>query len=153
MGRTKKPAALKLLDGNPGKRPILVEPKPVPIAPECPIWLSDFAQEEWARVYEKLERLGLLTEVDGTAFEAYCTAYGQFKEAHLILREKGLTFSTPNGYEQQRPEVAIANNAAKVMRGFMIEFGLTPAARARLGKEPKAGDDDGADFFSLAKAK
>jgi P27 family predicted phage terminase small subunit len=151
MGRARKPAALKILDGNPGKRPIKDEPKPVPIAPDCPIWLPQFAQEEWQRVYRQLEQLGLLTQVDGTAFEAYCMAYGQWKESHLILREKGLTFMTPNGYEQQRPEVAIANNAAKIMRGFMIEFGLTPAARARMGTDPKAGEDDGSDFFAKAQ--
>ena len=147
-GPSKKPATLKILEGS--KLKIQQEVKPIPIAPECPIWLSPFAQEEWNRTSRQLERLGLLTEIDGGAFEGYCTAYGQWKEAHLILREKGLTFCTPNGYEQQRPEVAIANNAAKIMRGFIAEFGLSPAARARMAIDPKAGDDDGEEFFSKA---
>lgn len=36
-GKKPKPTNLKILEGNPGKRPLnLNEPKPIPIAPECP---------------------------------------------------------------------------------------------------------------------
>lgn len=154
-GPAKKPAVLKILNGNPGNYPIQKEVRPMPIAPECPIWLSPFAQEEWNRVYLQLERLGLLTEIDGTSFEAYCVAYAQWKESNLILREKGLTFVTPNGYEQQRPEVSIANNAVKIMRAFISDFGMSPAARARMSVSPEGGaaDDEEEEFFKLPKAK
>jgi P27 family predicted phage terminase small subunit len=121
------------------------------VPPECPIWLSPFAQEEWHRTAPELERLGLLTQVDGAAFEAYCQSYANWKEATLLLRQEGLTFETPNGYVQQRPEVAIANNAAKLMRGYIHEFGLSPSARANMNVEQGRDVDDGSDFFSKAQ--
>ena len=40
-GRKPKPTALKVLEGNPGKRPLNEnEPKPERKAPECPSWLE-----------------------------------------------------------------------------------------------------------------
>lgn len=39
-GPKPKPTAIKILEGNPGKRPLnLNEPKPQRIAPECPVYL------------------------------------------------------------------------------------------------------------------
>lgn len=153
-GPAKKPAVLKMLDGNPGKKRIQVEVKPTPIAPECPSWLPPFAQEEWNRVSNQLEKLGLLTNVDGSAFEAYCMAYANWKSAQLVLMEKGTTMMSIKGFEMPRPEVAIANQAVKVMKAFITEFGLSPAGRARMSVTPTTGgDDSGEDFFSIAKAK
>jgi len=64
-----KPTAIKILEGNPGKRPLnLNEPKPLQIAPECPDWLLDEAKKEWKRLAPELERLGLLTILDMAAF-------------------------------------------------------------------------------------
>lgn len=148
-GPMKKPAILKILEGSSGKINKEVKPKPIP--PQCPSWLSPFAQEEWNRTAPMIEKLGLLTEVDAAAFEAYCQVYANWKEATLIIRQEGLTFVTPNGYVQQRPEVAIANTAAKLMRGFIHEFGLSPSARANMAVDSGRDADDGADFFSKAQ--
>ena len=41
-GRKPKPTALKVLEGNPGKRPLnLYEPTPEGDLPECPEWLEN----------------------------------------------------------------------------------------------------------------
>lgn len=144
-GRPPKPTHLKVLEGNPGKRPLNQnEPKPKPLAPKCPSWLDREAKREWKRVAPELERLGLLTVVDGAALAAYCQAYARWVKAEKILQEKGLTFETPNGYEQQRPEVSIANKSMQIIRAFCAEFGLTPSARARM---TLPDEDDGDDFF------
>ena len=46
-GRKPKPTHLKVLAGNPGKRPLPKnEPKPKPIAPRCPQWLDPIARKE-----------------------------------------------------------------------------------------------------------
>ena len=67
-GRKPKPPAIRLLEGHAGHRPINMDaPKPRPIAPSCPTWLERDAKREWRRVAPALERLGLLTEIDGSA--------------------------------------------------------------------------------------
>ena len=118
------------------------EPKPRPIAPPCPRWLDQMARAEWHRVAPELERLGLLTEVDGTALAAYCDAYARWRKARAILATKGLTFTTKTGYTQQRPEVAILNTAMTTVRQFCQEFGLTPSARARIQVPEPEGDGE-----------
>lgn len=50
-GRKPKPTAMKVLEGNPGKRQLnSKEPKPVKKAPRCPNWLEDEAKKEWKRM-------------------------------------------------------------------------------------------------------
>ena len=74
-GRKPKPTAVKVLEGNPGKRSLnTAEPKPEKKAPRCPSWLEDEAKKEWKRMSKQLEQLGILTEIDMAAFAGYCQA-------------------------------------------------------------------------------
>ncbi len=132
-GRKPKPTAIKLLEGNPGKRPLNKnEPKPKKDVPKCPSWLLPEAKKEWKRMAEQLELLGLLTAMDMTAFAGYCQSYARWKEAEDFITKHGSIFKTPSGYVQQVPHVSIAQSNLKIMRDFCSEFGLTPAARSRL---------------------
>lgn len=139
-GRKPKPTALKVLEGNPGKRPLnLNEPKPEKKAPKCPSWLEPEAKKEWRRMSKVLEQIGVLTEVDAAAFAGYCQAYSRWKEAEEFLTKHGTIFKTPSGYIQQVPQVSIAQTYLKIMKDFCSEFGLTPSARTRI----KAGTAGG----------
>ena len=70
-GPPRKPTRLRILEGNPSKRPLPNnEPQPDPTMPECPDWLMADAKEEWHRVAPELHRIGLLTIVDQTAWPA-----------------------------------------------------------------------------------
>lgn len=132
-GRKPKPTALKVLEGNPGKRPLNdKEPKPEKKAPRCPSWLEPEAKKEWKRMAKTLESIGVLTKVDMTAFAGYCQAYARWKEAEEFLSKHGTIFKTPSGYIQQVPQVSIAQTYLKVMKDFCSEFGLTPASRTRI---------------------
>ena len=132
-GRKPKPTALKVLEGNPGKRPLNeLEPKPKKQAPSCPSWLEPEAKKEWKRMAKTLESIGLLTEIDKASFAGYCQAYARWKEAEEFLTKHGTIFKTPSGYIQQVPQVSIAQTYLKVMKDFSSEFGLTPAARTRI---------------------
>ena len=132
-GRKPKPTALKILEGNPGKRPLNdKEPQPEKKAPRCPSWLEQEAKNEWRRMSKTLEAMGLLTLVDKAAFAGYCQAYARWKEAEEFLSKHGTIFKTPSGYIQQVPQVSIAQTYLKVMKDFCSEFGLTPAARTRI---------------------
>ena len=132
-GRKPKPTAIKVLEGNPGKRSLNAkEPKPEKKSPKCPSWLEPEAKKEWRRMSKVLERLGVLTEIDAAAFAGYCQAYARWKEAEEFLSKHGTIFKTPSGYIQQVPQVSIAQTYLKVMKDFCSEFGLTPAARTRI---------------------
>jgi phage terminase small subunit len=108
-GRKPKPTALKVLEGNPGKRPLNKnEPQPEKKAPRCPSWLEPEAKKEWKRMAKTLETIGVLTQVDKAAFAGYCQAYARWKEAEEFLSKHGTIFKTPSGYIQQVPQVSIA---------------------------------------------
>ncbi len=72
-GPAPKPTRMKVLAGNPGKRPLnRREPQPKPGLPRCPAQLSEEAKREWKRISKELDRLGLLTVLDRAALSAYC---------------------------------------------------------------------------------
>ena len=139
-GRKPTPTALKVLEGNPGKRKLNDnEPRPDKKAPSCPKWLEPEAKKEWRRLAKKMEQMGVLTEVDMAAFAGYCQAYARWKEAEEFISQHGSIFQTPSGYVQQVPQVSIAQQNLKIMQSFCSEFGLTPATRSRI----IAGGNDG----------
>ena len=143
-GRKPKPTALKVLEGNPGHRPLNErEPKPPVKALACPKDLSKEGKKEWRRLCRELEQEGVLTNWDMRIFEQYCDAYAKWKEATNFLNERGLFYITPSGYPQQFPQVAIAQKYSVLMHKYAQELGLTPAARSRLiaGKESGSGDE------------
>ena len=142
-GRKPKPTALKVLEGNPGKRPLNKnEPQPEKKAPRCPSWLEPEAKKEWRRMAKTLENIGVLTQVDKAAFAGYCQAYARWKEAEEFLSKHGTIFKTPSGYIQQVPQVAIARNYLQIMKDFCSEFGLPPAARTRIKVDQEAVSSD-----------
>lgn len=132
-GRKPKPTAVKVLEGNPGKRPLnMNEPTPDKIAPACPEWLSKEAKLEWDRLADKLVNLGTLSEMDMAAFAGYCQSYARWKEAEEFIEQHGTIVKTPSGYWQQVPQVSIAQTNLKIMLKFCSEFGLTPSSRSRM---------------------
>ena len=91
-GRKPTPTAIKILHGNPGKRPLNKhEPMPEKKAPTCPKWLDDEAKKEWKRLAPQMEQLGILTEADRTAFASYCQAYSRWKEAEEFMTRRKRT--------------------------------------------------------------
>ena len=147
-GRKPKPTAVKVLEGNPGKRGLNAgEPKPEKKAPRCPAWLEAEAKKEWKRMAKQMERLGILTEIDMAAFAGYCQAYARWKEAEEYISEHGAIMETPSGYCQQVPQVSIAQTYLKIMNRFCEQFGLTPSSRSRIVAD--AGEDKESDAMEI----
>ncbi len=154
MSRRPKPTALKELTGNPGGRALNdAEPKPQKGCPEMPRGLSRCARREWHNITRQLEVLGVLAVTDGKALAMYCDTYSDWEEANRKCHKDGTWYSEPVlgsegmlvGYKhKQAPWFNIKINAMKAMKSFLIEFGLTPASRAKLRIEkaqPDAGDE------------
>lgn len=135
-GRKPKPTALKVLEGNPGKRPLNEhEPKPKLVRPACPAWLNTEGKKKWRELAPQLETLGLLTALDGAALAAACQRWGTFVECEKYMATYGRVMTTSTGYEQQRPEESIAKAALADYYKFMAEFGMAPASRSRISVE------------------
>lgn len=138
-GRRPKPTRLKVLTGNPGKRPLNAhEPRPEVAIPDCPPELGPVAQREWSRLVGELIGLRLLTNLDRAALAAYCGAYALWAEATLAIQKYGAMVKSPSGYPIQSPYVAIANRQTEIMMRIASEFGFTPASRSRISTPSKA---------------
>lgn len=152
-GPPKKPTKLKILEGNPGCRKLNAhEPEPRNIMPYQPVHLDAIGLEEWNRISMGLHHMGILTEVDGNALAAYCASYSMWVQAWEAIKGmkkegvlgSGLMIKTKNGNMIQNPLVGTANVAARDMVKFASEFGLTPAARARISlKSEELSKDSG----------
>ncbi len=98
----------------------------------CPSHLNPAGTAEWRRIAKALQRAGVLTGFDRAAFAAYFQAYGRWVEAEERLKETPALYKTPSGYVQQSPWLTIANKQLELMGRYMVELGLTPAARSRV---------------------
>lgn len=171
-GRRPKPTALRKLEGNRGKRALnSKEPMPELGEPEMPDRLAPLAQQEWRRIVPELLALGVLSKLDQKALAGYCSAYARHCQAEDDVAKYGLTIEEPvidtkTGKQRKirgrllvrlkaNPAAAKSSDAAKLMKSFLIEFGLTPASRSRLSTNPngdKAAADPADKYFGGGEA-
>ena len=148
-GRKPKPTLLKMLDGNPGKRPLNErEPVCLPGVPLAPEWLDAEAQAEWHRVIPDLSEMGVLSRADRPALAAYCTAWSRWVEAEAMVKKFGTIVKSPEkGFPMKSPYLSIADQALETMRKLLVEFGLTPSSRSRIRTLGAADAGDEFDQF------
>ena len=121
-GRKPTPTRLKVLTGNPGKRPVNKnEPDPPRGIAEMPAWLREFpvAVEEWIRESEILDGMGVLTIADSGLFAMRCYL------AAMIQAES-----------KENTEGVKHLKLITEYRQIGSLFGLDPAARSKLSINP-----------------
>ncbi|WP_304082625.1 phage terminase small subunit P27 family [Maridesulfovibrio ferrireducens] len=134
---------MKLLQGtNRPDRENKNEPKPDLSIPTPGNHLLAEALMEWGRMSRELHKLGLLTELDRPALEAYCQNYGRWIEIEREMQKPDFKYVilTAKGNAIQNPLVGMANTAQVLMHKFLTEFGMTPSSRTRISA-PKTKDD------------
>lgn len=147
MGNRPVPSKLKLLTGNPGKRPIKNdEPEPTRGIPEMPEWLLEFpaAVETWEATSEIIDGMGVLTIADGVSLAAYCYLYSQIQQmAHEINVEGRVAYVSKMdslGNEimeaKSNPKCNHLDKALSAFRQIEDRFGLNPSSRVRLSVDP-----------------
>ena len=142
-GRKPKPTALKVLAGNPGRRPLPAgEPAVQGGVPRAPRAMSREARAEWRRVMRHYAATGVITQVDRPALVAYCELYARAREAERKLQQTGLLVITDKGQAFANPLIRVADRAWAEMRAFAIEFGMTPSSRARVRVPDKVPEDE-----------
>jgi P27 family predicted phage terminase small subunit len=143
-GPKPKPTALKVIQGNPGKRRLPKnEPKPRRIAPDPAAYLDADAVKVWKELAPELEAVGVLTIVDRYAFAAYCQAVADIAGLSAFLAEHGETHNTgQHGAIQQRPQVAMLHKAYDRAAKFGAEFGIGAASRTKVEVKPREQEQD-----------
>ena len=98
-GRKPKPRALRLLNGNAGKRPLPpdIQPPRTDDVPEPPRGMPAQARKEWRRIAPLLYEIGLLTKIDLVALEAYCRVYARWLEAEKNIKKYGMVIKSEKG--------------------------------------------------------
>lgn len=141
-GRKAKPTALKLVQGNPGKRPLNKdEPQPTRVyAPQPPDSLNELEAAKWTDTARKLAECRVLTELDLDALEIYCRNWVAMHEAIADLNERGKLLRTATGAPMWNPSWSQYKHSEQVCRSIMSEFGMTPSSRTSV---VAVGDADG----------
>lgn len=140
-GRKPVPTVLKLVRGNPGRRPIPIDEfTPIAKKPACPRHLKAEARKEWNRLTKILK--GVVSDADRTCLSLLCTAWARHLEAEAKLEADGAVLISPKGYPLQSPWLAISNRAHDMHVKLCVEFGLTPSSRTRVSKNASRPMED-----------
>jgi P27 family predicted phage terminase small subunit len=151
-----KPTKIKLAEGNKGKRKLTpeLEPQFKNEIPKPPAHLSEYAVEEWNDLSQIMHEAGVLTQVDGKAFAAYCDAYATWRKCceeikkgnnQLIYQDKRTGKFHPNPYTK------ISFEAMTKMLAFLVQFGLTPASRSKITIHDEKKEIDPFEKFQKEK--
>ncbi len=140
-GRPSTPAALKVLTGNPGKRPIQREPKPLGDGPVAPKTLTKNAQAIWKRTVAA-QAPGVFTQVDENGLAAYCEAVAMHRTAIAMIDAHGMTTTGSTGQQTVSPWVKIVAEQARLTLSYQSRLGFDPASRAGLNLAEKTPDED-----------
>jgi P27 family predicted phage terminase small subunit len=135
-------------------------PEPPKGTPEPPLPMDGMAAEQWDRLVGELDVTGALSSVDGHAIYQFCQL---FVETHELKDRQEQVENSLRILEDSLADVekddkmALLREIAKMtqlsagfdnkirqgrmaLRQFLVEFGLTPAARSRVKLPPKKQD-------------
>ena len=145
-GRKPKPRVLKLLEGNPGKRPL---PPPDPsdrLLGRAPRGLTEQERETWRQVARECP---WLRRADRALVELFCRSWMQLTVADrrlVTLVVKGGDLQMMAGLQKM-----VDHARASCLR-MLAEMGATAASRARVlggtGASSSQGDDLARKYFA-----
>ncbi len=141
MGNRPKPTELKLIQGNPGKRPLNEdEPKPPRGIPEMPVWLKDhpIAVFEWERESKILDDMGIMTLAESGDLAKRCYLASEIQLISKQIKKKGRIVKTVLGIKSN-PLVVQLKNYMTEYRQLGSLLGLDPSSRSRIkvSKKPE----------------
>lgn len=152
-GRKPKSKHLKILTGNPGKRPLSSartatssnEEAFIQGELEKPAILDEYESAEWDRITS--DGAQVLSCADAGMVLVACSAYSDIMIARHALNEAGSrTYETENKAGgvmiRQRPEVAMLQNAITAYHRALAELGLSPVAHTRVKKLPETNQTE-----------
>lgn len=157
---TSIPAVIQELRGNPSNRTLsttqvrLIDPDAIPHPPDR---LSVTAALLWTDTMRELALIGVISTLDSIGLELLCECFADWCQAAQDLADHGSNYYTVTDQQGNirilvHPAVSVKQDADRRMRGWLSEFGMTPAARAKWkvpGYDP-SDDENPLDLSSLS---
>lgn len=157
-----KPRALRIIEGNPGRRPLNDdEPWYPDVLPAKPTTISAKASPIWDEKIDQMANVGVLREVDGRALWHLCEDEALLSEAYRglwkLVRSVDKQAKKENRTLPAGPLMAVfgmkgGRQTMAAMRDLSArvivqrrEFGLTPSARTRIQIDSASGGQGGMD--------
>ncbi|HAX9891259.1 TPA: phage terminase small subunit P27 family [Escherichia coli] len=153
-GPPKTPTHLRLVRGNPSKRPINNnEPQPPKGVPPVPKHFDKQGKYWFKRMAEELDAIGVISQLDARALELLVEAYTEYRHHCETLDREGYTYAVYSDDDadegkvreirmiKPHPAAMMKADAWKRLRAMLAEFGMTPSSRSKVSKD-KPDDDD-----------
>lgn len=137
-GRKPKPTALLKAQGtyDASRHKNRLEAEGIPTQPAI-----QSANETFDWLVDKLDRLGVVADVDAMALQMLADAWEDYQVARNVIKDQGPTYSTTTAQGdlmwRPRPEVLMMNQSWSKVEKMMTQFGLTASSRAKISTEEK----------------
>lgn len=140
-GPSPKPTALKVVEGNRGKRALnKQEPDPEYLAVEnlaAPGWLDLRARAVWDEIAPPLQKARLVAIIDIPLLAMACVAIAQFRYAAERVGDSPVRAADGEKGEMLNPWLIVQSMSFKQAVAILREFGVGPAARTRIALQPQ----------------
>lgn len=108
-------------------------PDPPKGRPPTPKTLRGEALAEWGRMVHRLDLAHTLSIVDDAVLARYCRLHARANRLERALARERSAFYIDNwGNPKVHPAFAQLRAYDQALRGYLVEFGMTPAARTRV---------------------
>lgn len=152
-----RPALQVIREGNPGRRPVkegmklppseVVEPDWSQVFPEREdsetVRLREVAAREWSRVVPVLQTTAGLGSVDVTVLTDYCVCVARIDQGERSLTRDGVLMEGERGWQKSGWTTVVGQYRTQ-LRAYIVELGLSPSSRVKIGPSRDDDDDDGA---------
>lgn len=150
-GRKPMPTRRAKLHGN-RKRKDELELKVPEGWPKKPDYFDDIASEEFDWICSTLDKMDMLTVADRPSIEQYCYSYSEFRKAVDHVKRYGVLLIDPKtNFPKVNPMMRVLRQHQDNCRKYLIEFGFTPSARARISMDFNKSQPTGDDFDTFLK--
>ncbi|EOC0702687.1 phage terminase small subunit P27 family, partial [Salmonella enterica subsp. enterica serovar Kokomlemle] len=104
----------------------------------------------WGKLTVLLDGMGVMTIADGLALERLCDIYADILQLRDTIAIEGRTYTvqTESGFLiKPHPAVAMLADADRRFKSYLVEFGLTPAARSKVNANDGNKEEDPLNEF------
>ena len=151
-GPAPTPTKILALRGSPRGSKNPKEPRPAVECPPAPTWIGEDARKVYDIFGARLLAVGLMTAVDENALARYAVLWVRYRRCEEFVAKHGEAYPVrarqqwsgePGQIQSFKsyPQAKMALGLAAELLRLEREFGLTPAARARLTAEVPIEDE------------